>query len=258
MKEGSPYPDAEENGGQKNCEATNEQAFSSAPCVYGDRSSKKVIAVIGDSEADMWIPTFDIYGKEFGYKIDRFVMDGCTPWKEKVSSALARWKNCEVKWKTYSINAINKLRPYAVVASAMEQDSQSGAIVETPPAIAAGIDHYFSAIKTSDARLFMLSNIPWDFSIPTTPSSCVFIHNTNIGACDATVNATMGAALEIVKQSHLATVVPVQSLFCSTKACPIVDGNFILYADNHHMSHSWATYIPRAFSQIFNPLLANK
>jgi hypothetical protein len=216
-----------------------------------------VIAVVGDSEADMWIPTLDIYGKEFGYKVERFVMDGCIPWKDKVPASLAGWTNCEVKWKTHCINAINKLRPYAVVVAGMVQDSQSSAVVEDPALIATGIDHYFSAIKKSGAKLFMLSNIPWEYSLPSTPSTCVFIHNTAINACDGTVDSTMGAAIQIVNKSGLATVVPVHSLFCSNNSCPIVVGKVILYADNHHMSHSWATYIPNAFSQIFNPLLRN-
>ncbi len=252
---GLPFPDAEENGTQKNCGPQDGTPYSYAPCVYGDLASKRVIVVVGDSEADMWIPTFDIYGKEFGFKIDRFVMDGCAGWKEIVPSSIAGWSQCEVKWKAHCIQAINKLHPFAVVATGMVQDNQSKEVVENPQLVAAGIDNYFSAIKKSKAKLFVLSNIPWDWSISTSPDACADVHNTDIAGCDPQIDPTMEAALEVVQHAGYATVVPIKPLFCSTKSCPVIDGNIGLYFDNHHMSHSWATNIPRAFSQIFNPLL---
>ena len=256
MRFGFPYPDVQENGTQKNCSPIIEDAFKFAPCVYGDATSKRIIAVVGDSEADMWIPTLDIYGKEFGFKIDRFVMDGCTAWKDQVTPALKGWTNCEMKWKKYCVTAINKLRPFAVVVSGMIQDSQSKALVEKPSRIASGIESYFSAIKQSGAKLFMLSNVPWDFASPSTPGTCIFAHDTQVNACDGVIDPTMAAALKLVEQSGVSKVIPIQTLFCSTKSCPIVVGNRSVLFDDHHMTHAWATYIPRAFSQIFNPMLA--
>jgi hypothetical protein len=258
LEGGGAFPDAEENGTQKNCEPVPATPYSFAPCVYGDTASKKVIAVVGDSEADMWIPTFDIYGKEFGFKIDRFVMEGCSPWKEDTRASIAGWSQCEVKWKAHCIKAINKLRPFAVVATGMVEDNQSSEVVENPQIVAAYIDNYFAAIKQSKAKLFVLSNIPWDWSISTAPNVCVDVHNSDIAACDPSIDPTMNAALKVVKGAGYATVVPVLPLFCSTESCPVVDGNTVLYVDSHHMSHSWATNIPRAFSQIFNPLLGIK
>jgi hypothetical protein len=258
LEGGLPFPDAKENGSQKNCDPQDGTPYSYAPCAYGDLASKRVIVVVGDSEADMWIPTFDIYGKEFGFKIDRFVMDGCAAWKEIVPASIAGWAQCEVKWKAYCISAINKLRPFAVVATGMLQDNQSTEVTENPEIVAAGIDNYFLAIKKSKAKLFVLANIPWDWSISTSPDACVDVHTTKISECDPHIDPTMGAALEVVQHAGYATVVPIKPLFCSAKSCPVVDGNIGLYFDNHHLSHSWATNIPRAFSQIFNPLLGVK
>ena len=258
LQEGNPFPDAEENGSQQYCVPSDEMAYLHAPCVYGDTSSTKVIAVVGDSEADMWIPTFDVYGKEFGFKIDRLVMDGCTAWEEKAPTSIAEWSACEVKWKKYCVKEIYKLHPYAVVATGMLVDSQSKAVVELPSITANGIESYFSALKASKAKLFVLSNIPWDFSISTLPLTCVEVHTTEINDCDASLDPTMTSAIQAVKQSKFATVVPIDQLFCSPAGCPVVDGENVVYADNHHMSHAWSIYIARAFSQIFNPLLGVK
>lgn len=255
LEVGNPFPDAVENRGQKHCETMDEVAYSFAPCVYGDTTSKRVIVVVGDSEADMWIPTFDVYGKEFGFKIDRIVMDGCSAWEEKAPKSVASWSNCEVKWKAYCVREILELHPYAVVATGMLQDSQPTVVAENPKTAAVGIDKYFAAIEKSKAKLFVLSSIPWDFSISTTPLECVDIHASDIGACDPKINATMTTTLKVVKQTSVATVISINSLFCSTSSCPVVAGEIVLYPDSHHMSHSWAINISRAFSEIFNPLL---
>jgi hypothetical protein len=258
LQSGNSWPDPEENGSQKHCEISDEVAYSFAPCVYGDTSSKRVIAVVGDSEADMWIPTFDIWGKEFGFKVDRIVMDGCSAWQEKPPKSVAGWANCEVKWKAYCVSEILKLHPFAVVATGMPQDSQPSVIAQKPKTIATGIDKYFAAIQKSKAKLFILSNIPWDFSLSTTPEACVEIHTSNIRSCDATINQEMSATLKVVKKAGIATVIPISSLYCSSATCPIVVGENVLYADNHHMSHAWAITIPLAFSEIFNPLIGIK
>jgi hypothetical protein len=225
--------------------------------VYGDTTSKKIIAVVGDSEADMWIPTFDVYGKEFGFQIDRIVMDGCSAWEAKPPASVAGWANCEVRWKAYCVSEIMKLHPYAVVATGMLQDSQPTLVPESPKKAASGIDKYFAAIQKSKAKLFILSNIPWDFALKTVPSVCVEIHVSDDAGCDATIDPTMTGALKVVQREGIATVIPISTLFCSKKSCPIVAGENVLYFDNHHMSHSWATYIARAFSQILNPLLGS-
>jgi hypothetical protein len=255
LQVGNPFPDAEENKGQAHCEPEDEVAYSFAPCAYGDTTSKKIIVVVGDSEADMWIPTFDVYGKEYGFKIVRVEMDGCTAWEQKAPVSIAGWANCEVKWKAYCVREVLKLHPYAVVATGMLIDSQSSVVTESPKTAAAEIDKYFSAIQPSKAKLFVLSNIPWNYGITTTPAVCVDIHNSEIRACDAKIDPTMVAGLKVVKKKGIATVIPVDSLFCSSTSCPVVDGETVLYSDSHHMSHTWAIYITHAFSQIFNPLL---
>lgn len=255
LEEGNPFADPAETKGQQHCESEDETAYLYAPCVYGDTTSKKIIAVVGDSEADMWIPTFDVYGKEYGFKIERIEMDGCTAWEQKAPASIAGWANCEVKWKAYCVHEILKLHPYAVVATGMVIDSQASVVVEKAKLAAAGIDKYFSAIAKSKAKLFVLSNIPWDYAISTPPRDCVDVHTSEINACDAKVDPTMTAALKVVEKKGIAKVIPITSLFCANKTCPIVVGNYVLYSDNHHMSHSWATYITRAFAQIFNPLL---
>ena len=258
LQVGNPFPDTVENKGQKHCQSEDEVAYSFAPCVYGDTSSKRVIALVGDSEADMWIPTFDVWGKEYGFKVDRIEMDGCTAWKEKAPASISGWSNCEVKWKAYCVSEILKLHPFAVVATGMLIDSQSAALVQSPKKTATGIDKYFSAISKSKAKLFVLSNIPWAYSIPTIPSVCVDIHTSDIRVCDAKIDPTMAAALKDVQRKGIAKVIPIDSLFCSTSLCPVVDREIVLYSDNHHMSHSWATYIARAFSEKFNPMLGIK
>jgi hypothetical protein len=258
LQAGYAAPDAEENGNQQHCEANNEVAFAFAPCVYGDTSSTKIIAVVGDSEADMWIPTFDIWGKEYGFKIDRIVMDGCSAWQEKPPKSVAEWANCEVKWKAYCVSEILKLHPFAVVATGLLEDSQPTQSVENPKTTAKGIDKYFKAIQKSKAKLFVLSNVPWDLALSSTPEACVEIHTSDIRACDPSLNETMTATLKVVKKAGIATVIPISPLYCSSGTCPVVVGEDVLYADNHHMGHVWAVDIPRAFSEIFNPLLGIK
>jgi SGNH domain (fused to AT3 domains) len=256
LVEGGFGADPAEIGGQSHCSpSSTPHPYTYPPCTYGDRHSTKVVVVVGDSEASMWIPTFDLWGVHYKIKIEDLSMNGCDPWHDKLPAPNASWTECKT-WKAYLAHEIESLDPLAVVATAMESDEQEGPVTVSSTRLAKSIEGFFSSLVTTKAKLFALSPIPWYFNLPSSPNSCIYIHVSDPSACAiSSPNPTMSRALELVSASRTAKVVDINQLFCTKSLCPVIAGNFIMYVDNHHMAHGWAIEIARAFGDVFNPMI---
>ena len=49
------------------------------PCTFGDATSPREVVLLGDSHALQWTPTFDLLGREQGFKLTSFSKAACTP-----------------------------------------------------------------------------------------------------------------------------------------------------------------------------------
>jgi hypothetical protein len=224
---------------------------SEVPCTFGDRSAQRSVLVVGDSQGNMWIPTFDTWGLKEHWKVYRLAKLACTPWTDPTS-----WPNCKA-WRKFVVREILTLKPTVVVATAMEETKQSTAISLSPKTMESYLLGFQRAIAPAHAKLFVMQSIPWFFA-QGSPQTCLVSYPTQISKCNddsptSVLASTMEKAVSLAAATGKVRELDVDQLFCSNQSCPVLVGNYNIYYDEWHYQEPWGRYIARAFSQIFTP-----
>jgi len=246
--------EANELYGQSGCGQVGEGATDitrEVPCTFGDRTATRSVLVIGDSQADMWIPTFDTWGMQEHWKVYRLMKLGCTPWTDPTN-----WPQCN-QWRAFVDKEILKLKPSAVVATAMEATKQTTSSSLTTKEVESRILRFVSAISSAHAKVFIMQSVPWFFS-QGSPDMCLASYPTDISKCNhdsprSVLAPAMEKAVTLAAATGKVSALKVDQLFCTTKVCPVLVGDYNLYIDGWHFQEPWGRYIARAFSQIFHP-----
>ena len=227
---------------------------SEVPCTFGDRSAHRTLVVVGDSMAGAWVPTLDLWGRASGWKVVRLVKDGCPPW---VTAIRYNPEAC-VAFNAFEVRTINALKPQAVFAVGLRYRGQT-TMSNDATGVAESILAFADELRPSGAKIFIPQNTPWFFALGS-PLQCLAAYPQSIDQCNedargSVVELAMREGISAAARTRRITEVPVDRLFCSSWSCPVLVGNYIVYADNHHFSRVWALHIWRAFTQIFNPMV---
>lgn len=264
---GGSGPSSAEDGGQINCEGYESVITKSTwvPCSYGQRSSHRVIVVTGDSEAESWVPAFDVWGQQNGFRIVMLAFEGCPPWYYQLPSSnqYSHWSTCLVMWRHKVASYLAATRPVAVVATGMHDVAQASSSTTTSTAdLVAAMRSFFTTAVPAGTVGIALTNYPWFLVNPQLPMTCAELHATALSQCNGTtsvnVDQTYRRAFIQLGSLHLPHTVVVDTLplFCNltSQQCPTVGSNAFLYVDNHHMSTVWSWHVGRALSTLLAPI----
>jgi hypothetical protein len=249
-------PSTAEYRGQTGCGDQTPGALgdllTEAACTFGDRSATRVILVTGDSEADMWLPTLDAWGRSEHWKVARLVDFGCVPWAERPS-----YENCG-KFDAMVAAWVRKHKPQIVFPVGLVQSSQGGWVNVSGAQMAEEIEGMTEAWKPSGALVLVPQSIPWFYNY-SFPQECLAAFPRAVRRCNddprsMVVSAGMLAGMSIAAKAGAIEVVPTEQLFCTPKTCPVLVGPWIVYADQHHFARTWGAHIERAFAALFDPL----
>ena len=266
---GGSGPSASEDNGQAHCEGYEPVITKSTwvPCSYGQRSSRRVIVLTGDSEAESWIPAFDVWGQQNGFRVVMLAFEGCPPWYYSLpaTNKYSHWSTCLVMWRHKVATYLATTRPVAVVATGMRDVAQGTSPATTSTAaLVTAMRSFFTTAVPAGTIGIALTNYPWFFSNPQLPMTCAEVHATALSQCNGTVTTnvdqTYRRAFTQLGSLHLAHTVVVDSLplFCNLTSgqCPTVGSNAFLYIDSHHVSTVWSWHIGRALSSVLAPILS--
>jgi hypothetical protein len=224
---------------------------SETPCTFGDRTATRSVLVVGDSQAGMWIPTFDTWGIEEHWKVYRLMKLACTPWTDPTT-----WSNC-LAWRKFVIKEILLVKPTVVVAAAMEDTKQDKSVSLAPSKIESSILGFEKEISKSHAKVFIMQSVPWFFA-EGSPETCLAAYPTEVSKCnhdspDTVLAGSMEEAISLAAATGKVSELEVDQLFCTAQACPVLVGSYNLYIDEFHFQAPWGRYIAKAFSQVFSP-----
>jgi hypothetical protein len=251
-------PNTSELDGQSNCGAVNGSPVdisSETPCIFGARTGKHTLVVVGDSEADSWTPALDVWGKGAGWKIVRLVKYGCEPWVDNSDSG---WKNC-IEFRAFEVKTIKRLRPNVVFVDGMAVNNQSGIVPINVKSESSAIEGFAREIASVHALVLVPQNIPWLYKY-LAPETCLSRSAANEKPCQQiprskAIDQSMLLAIATAAKSHLIDELDTDELFCTSTVCPELVGNHIVMADQHHMASTWGSYIARALDQVLEPVL---
>ena len=211
------------------------------PCEFGDLSSDRVIAVVGDSHAAQYLPAIEIYAEARGLRVVTHTKSSCAFVDGTVMRRQRPYTDC-AQWNDAVRAALMDLQPELVITAKIAQgfmiDEGEGGTNDSRMANAAA--RHYRALGEAGIRVMAISRTPvFPDSVPDciaapggTPEGCAQPRAAVLGRTDQ-----LGVAADRVPT---ATRVDINDLICGPDVCDTVIGNVLVYRDPHHLT---ATYV---------------
>jgi peptidoglycan/LPS O-acetylase OafA/YrhL len=211
-------------------------------CRVGDTTSQKLLVLIGDSHAMMWLPTVLEIAWRDGWAVVPLLRTGCMPDRWVTSDGPA---SCRA-WYHWALRARSLLHPRLTLLG--------GSIGERPStAVRAAVDGVIAtarALKRSGPVVV----IGDPEGLDENPNDCLLSRHATMATCTTTWPPS---SLQYYNQVA-ATVRPLgigfiatRGFFCFQRQCPTVIGHTVAYWDNSHITAAYAIEIANAFRTNF-------
>lgn len=224
-------------------------------CAYGDPTSTTVIALVGDSNANAWIPGFDTWGYVNKVKVVAVVHAACAPWerpwlpKDKPMWGDITERKCAV-WRNSMFAKIQALAPKMIFPVGIVAPDKK-LVMPSKTALESAISSMVT--KFGASRVALLEPVP-QFTLASSVLSCISGHGTSLRQCELKRSAIgpnlMNVSVRSVATARKVPFVPTLNLFCGTTTCPLfvnLSGqNYLVYEDGYHISHQYSQIIGAA------------
>ncbi|HEY7019161.1 MAG TPA: acyltransferase family protein [Gaiellaceae bacterium] len=227
----------------KGCAAHQGQT-KSAVCPLGDETAAKRLVVIGDSHAQMWMPTILRLAHRDGWEVVPFVKIGCVPTKWLHGD----W-GCSI-WYRWALKRAARLHPQVSLVIA------SWAGDPHPNAAVSAVSTMVGAVKRFSATTIVVGDSPHQHREPV---DCLLASGATMRTC-----TSRAAAAELRTNARVAAVaakqrvgfVNVTGWFCAPGAgsvvlCPQVVNKTISWIDEGHISETYAVELATPFRNAF-------
>jgi peptidoglycan/LPS O-acetylase OafA/YrhL len=207
-------------------------------CRAGVTSSRKLLVLIGDSHAMMWLPAVLELASEDGWAVVPLLRTGCMP---------NRWvtgegpSSCRA-WYRWAVDQVRRLHPRITLVG--------GSIGERPSAVvqaaADGVIAMASALKRSGAVVVIGDPEGLSFN----PTDCLLSKHASMATCAASwPPAALRAYDRVAATTRRLGVgfISTRGFFCFQRRCPAVIGHTIAYWDNSHITAAYAVEVASAF-----------
>jgi peptidoglycan/LPS O-acetylase OafA/YrhL len=213
-------------------------------CRIGTASSSKLIVLMGDSHANMWLPPLLEMAWKDGWAVVPLVRLGCTPatWvtNERGCGAWHRWALREALRLHATITLLGGSideHPGPYTRKAMES------LLDTAHALRAA------------GRVVVIGDPE---GLNGDPVDCLLAPHATMASCTTTWPARSLAAYdEIARRTTQLGVgfLPTRQFVCFEHECPAVIGNTIAWMDNSHLTVAYSTQITEPFSQALREVM---
>jgi hypothetical protein len=210
-------------------------------CRVGDTSSKKVVVLMGDSHAMMWVPAVTEMAWHDHVAVVPLLRLGCTPGKWLTSGS----GKCDA-WFEWAVGEIRRLHPQAVlVGGSIDQE-------QTPYARAAieGVVGAAQRLRGIAPTAVVGDPEGLDFA----PVDRLLSRNVSMTACTTTwpVAALRGYDEVRTRVRRLRVgFVETRALVSFERSYPAVIDHTIVWVDDNHMSSAYSARVAGAFRKAY-------
>jgi peptidoglycan/LPS O-acetylase OafA/YrhL len=193
-------------------------------CSFGDPTGRRVIAVLGDSHVEMWMPGIVRFGAEHHWRVMPFIKSACEAFKLWTAA------RCGV-WYAWAKPQIRRLHPDAILVG----HSYSG----WGKASIAAIGRELRELRALSPRVILLEDPP---SRPERSVDCLLARGATLGSCTFPVTAEQTAVYAGVRRQVAAAgarYVRTRQWLCADGRCPTVVGNVIVFKDTSHLTQEY-------------------
>jgi SGNH domain (fused to AT3 domains) len=211
-------------------------------CRVGDTTSPKLLVLIGDSHAMMWLPAILEIAWRDGWAVVPLLRTGCMPnrWVTNDGPASCR------AWYHWALHEIRLLHPRITLLG--------GSIGETPSAAVRAATEGVIATAVALRRSGPVVVIGDPEGLSENPSDCLLAPHASMATCTTTWPPAslqfynrVAATIKPLRIGFIAT----RGYFCFQRQCPAVIGHTVAYWDNSHITAAYAVQISSAFRSGF-------
>jgi len=244
-----PFANAREDGMSHNCWGSLLQN-ATAPCIFGDTTSRTTVVLLGDSHAEHWLPAVDRIGRERHWKIVAMVKPACpvADMPELVNARLKRaYAEC-TSWRRMMLRRIVALHPSIAILSSwdhyMPPDGNGSEWQVTPAAWKNGLRRTYQLLSSAGINTVVIRGTPRPgFDPPAclsrAASSAPFKKRCEYDRAESLHPVAIAAQNDAARGLDHIAFVDVNDRVCPTARCSVVQRGRIVYRDDGHLT---ATY----------------
>ncbi|WP_067564445.1 acyltransferase family protein [Nocardia acidivorans] len=222
-------------------------------CVYGDREAGRTLAVVGSSHAEHWLPALDLLATENHFRIVVYLKMGC-PLTVQADPMYRGETNSDcANWSREVIDRLGQERPDWVFTTGTRPVDEGGD--ETP----ADYLEVWNELGARGLNVIVVRDTPWlrHNGIRYRAVDCLSKGGDRLSCgmrrADALnpVNPAVDAAVAYPN------VYPIDltDAVCEAEICPVVEGNVLIYHDEHHLTATYSRTLAPALGRQLGPIL---
>jgi peptidoglycan/LPS O-acetylase OafA/YrhL len=225
------------------CISSSESSTSTSKiCRVGETTSRKMIVLVGDSHAMMWLPAVLEMAWRDGWVVVPLLRTGCMPnrWITNEGGASCR------AWYRWAIREARLLHPRITLVG--------GSIGERPSATVRAAADGTIAMASALKRSGPVVVIGDPEGLSDNPTDCVLSSHASMATCTTRwPPATLRSYDRVAARTRLLGIgfIATRGFFCFERQCPAVIGHTVAYWDNSHITAAYAVQIAGAFRTAF-------
>jgi peptidoglycan/LPS O-acetylase OafA/YrhL len=224
-------------------------------CVFGDKSGKRVMVLLGDSHASHWFPALNKVAKAHGWRLETFVKVSCPFTDMPVRNLRLKrtYRECE-QFNENTVAALRKLKPDLVVTAQFRFQYPVRSEDESDAAQGAAIARMLERVPGTKA---IIADVPFpSHDVP----ACLSKHLKDVRPCAvASFRRSSGgspARERIAAKRSGAKLINLGRRICGGPGdCPVVSEGMILYRDEHHLTATYARSLAPALERKLKKLM---
>jgi peptidoglycan/LPS O-acetylase OafA/YrhL len=226
------------------CEPPFGSGVTGKVCRLGDSSSRRVVVVLGDSQAGTWMPAMVRIARAQQFAVVPLDKPGC--FVTRVNKNDPGWPCAD--WYRWALGRDKALHPAATIVNFL-----------FPPRLQqhpASTVLHMQSVLAQVTRGVLLADQP---SQDQQPSSCLFRSGANMGKCSARVPSTYVPLMRAL--AHMTTLthhpaIPTMQWFCADGICPIIVNHILTVRDLDHMTNEYSAALTALLSPELKAILA--
>ncbi len=225
-------------------------------CSFGALSSKKVVLLMGDSHALMWVPALVPSLAKAGYRLDLKWFPGCPIATFVVANPTDTQSRCAT-WRTNLLLTIKKSPPVAVIFSERTTNYTPNGVQPTNAQWTSALAATLQSLKSVKTKVIVIGDMPVYNSVMP---QCLALHPTSVqdfstaptNSEQSNQDAHLGEQAA-AKAAKVGFVNPIPWL-CAARCSPVI-GTMIVDYDSSHVSAVYASYLSTVMGAAIKPLL---
>lgn len=227
-------------------------------CVFGDKSSDTIVALVGDSHAAQWFPMFRALAEKENFALHVLFKSGCPFTQVTPGGGVGYSTGCAI-WNENAIEAVHAMPGLDLVVTSATR----GYPKPSDKVNALRVTQYETRLKSitdTDVPVLVLEDTP---KVSDQAIECLRTSDdTKIRNCGSGRATALGERSDLLVQAAKdvpgVSVISINDQLCKKDWCPGVIGDVIAYRDSSsHMTTTFAETLAPVLEKQFDVILAD-